>query len=72
MMYQGVLSSAIAQVGYQSSTHTLAIRFCTGREYWYAAVPPQIYQALLSAPSIGQYFNQAVRNAYPVRRVSQS
>jgi hypothetical protein len=66
--YQRVSSSCIAEVGYDPSDRTLAVRFHSGREYWYAGVPPETHQALLAAASIGSYFNAEVRDAYPDHR----
>ena len=68
MTYQPVSSSCIAEVAYDQSHKTLAIRFYGGREYWYAGIPPETHQALLTAPSIGRYFNAMVRDAYPHHR----
>lgn len=68
MTYQPVSSSCIAEIGYEPSHRTLAIRFRGGREYCYADIAPEMYQALLAAASIGSYFNARVRNAYPYQR----
>jgi hypothetical protein len=65
MLFQSVSSSCIAEVGYDSIDKILAVRFRGHQEYRYVGVPEHIYQALLTASSIGQYFNAAVRNAYP-------
>ena len=68
MTYQPVSSSCIAELGYDLSDKTLAVRFHGGREYWYAGIAPETYQALLTAGSIGKYFNAEVRDAYPHQR----
>ena len=68
MLFQRVSSSCIAEVGYDQSDQTLAVRFHGGAEYRYAAVPREIHQALLAADSIGRYFNAEVRDAYPHQR----
>ena len=72
MLYQSVSSSCIAEVGYDSTNHILAVRFHRHQEYRYLNVPEQTYQALLTASSIGQYFNTEVRNAYPHVPASQA
>ena len=69
MTYQHVSSSSVAEVGYDPSHNTLAIRFQSGREYWYADVPPPIHQDLVAASSIGRYFNTEIRGAYAYQRV---
>ena len=72
MLYQRVSSSCIAEVGYDSTDQILAVRFHRHMEYRYVGVPEQTYQALLTASSIGQYFNAEVRNTYPHVFPSQS
>jgi lysyl-tRNA synthetase class 2 len=68
-MYRRVSSSSIAEVGYNPSTSTLAIRFHNGREYWYADVPSATLEALLSASSIGAFFQAEIRDSYPFQRI---
>lgn len=72
MLYHIVSSSCITEVGYDSINQILAVRFHRHQEYRYVGVPEQTYQALLTASSIGQYFNAEVRNAYPHVPPSQS
>ena len=67
--YRRVSSSGIHEVGYDASEQVLAIRFHNGREYLYADVPDAIYCSLLSAPSIGGYFNGEIRDAYSCQRI---
>ena len=69
MRYQRVSSSSIAEVAYDARQKTLAIRFHNGREYWYDDVPRRIHRALVSADSIGSYFNHEIRGGYPYQRV---
>ena len=70
MEHHRVSSSCIAELAYEPSIATLAIRFQTGRSYLYFAVPEYVYRKLLSAPSIGKCFNQEIRVAgYPNRRI---
>ena len=70
MDYQQVSSSSIAAIAYRASTSTLRIRFQRGNEYSYSSVPENVFHELLSADSIGQYFNVRIRNAgYTFERV---
>ena len=69
VMYRRVSSSSIAEVGYDASAKTLAIRFHNGREYWYADFPPATLEALLGAPSIGAFFQAEIRDSYPFQRI---
>jgi hypothetical protein len=59
-----VKSSVIAAVTYDEPQHVLQVEFHTGRIYDYLAVPRRVYQAMLDAESVGQYFNQVIRTNY--------
>ena len=67
-----VTSSVIASVGYDAEARTLEIEFTTSRVYQYFLVPPEIYWALMSAESLGRYFNAEIRNRFPNREISES
>lgn len=55
-------SSVISAVAY---SHTnLYVIFSSKATYVYHGVPPKVYQALLEAPSHGQYFNLHIRGKY--------
>lgn len=72
MLYHSVSSSCLAEVGYDSTDRILAVRFHTHHQYRYLGVPESTYQALLTATSIGRYFNAEIRNTYPHVTASQS
>jgi hypothetical protein len=40
--------------------------------YQYSGVPPAVHQALLQAPSMGSYFNRAIRGRFPYALVSNA
>ena len=63
-----VESSMMTAVRYDAALRELEVTFATGRVYVYGAVPAEIYAALLAAPSKGEYFNAAIRDAFPTRR----
>ncbi|MFN0067178.1 MAG: KTSC domain-containing protein [Limisphaerales bacterium] len=64
MSLQPVHSSAIAAVGYDGST--LAVRFRgSGRIYLHHRVPESVYAGLVTASSIGAYYNRHIRRRYP-------
>ena len=67
--WQSVVSSNISAVKYDEPTNTLSIRFNTGAIYDYAKVPPDEYQSLVDAGSVGNYFHDNIRNMYPAQRV---
>lgn len=63
-----VKSSAIDHVSYDNQTHILRIGFARGAEYDYPDVPEHEFKNLVGAPSVGQYFNQHIKQ-YAVRKV---
>jgi hypothetical protein len=43
---------------------TLEVEFRSGGIYQYFDVPESVYQALVSASSIGQFLNENIKNVY--------
>lgn len=70
MKRQAVVSSNLRSVGYDEATHTLEIEFQNGRVYRYIEVPREVYEGLMGADSLGRYFNEYVRDAYPYSRAA--
>lgn len=64
-----VTSSNIASVGYDANTNTLEIEFNSGHIYQYFDVPNSIYDDLVSASSVGQYFHQTIKGIYRYARI---
>jgi len=56
-----VESSNIASIGYDPVTSTLEIEFHSGARYQYFAVPQEIYDGLMNAPSKGAFFHQFIK-----------
>lgn len=65
-----VISSNVAEVGYNAATNTLGVRFLNGSEYNYQDVEQDMYYALVSAPSVGKLLHAEVKGAYAYQRVS--
>ena len=61
MHSQLVESSVLLSVGYDEPRRVLKVRFRNGRVYYYLAVSPAEYRALLKAPSMGKYFNEVIK-----------
>jgi len=59
-----VKSSVIASVGYDARTRRLEVGFHNGRVYAYFEVPLSVYEALVTAESVGTFFNENVRPYY--------
>ncbi|TYP84659.1 KTSC domain-containing protein [Blastococcus xanthinilyticus] len=56
-----VSSSNIASVGYDASSLLLEVEFSNGRVYHYFDVAEMHFDALVSAGSVGGYFNQNIK-----------
>lgn len=64
MEMQSVTSTDISEIGYDYDSATLRIIFLKGGTcYEYYSVPEEVYNGLINAPSIGQYFNMNVKKA---------
>ncbi len=70
MQRQPVESRSLQSVGYDPACEVLEIQFRTGRVYRYLGVPPDVYQALLHASSLGAFFNARIRDQYPSERIA--
>lgn len=57
-------SSVLDAVGYDRERRVLEARFCNGRVYHYFEVPPAELEKVLSAASVGGYFNRAIKPRY--------
>ncbi|MBA0183017.1 KTSC domain-containing protein [Pectobacterium versatile] len=69
MIREPVTSSNIASIGYEESSLTLEIEFIKSGVYEYSNVPPHVYTELITATSIGVYFNANIKNKYPTTRI---
>jgi hypothetical protein len=64
-----VSSSNLAAVGYDPSTEVLEVEFIKNSSvYRYFGVPRHIYESLLAAPSIGQFFNAYIKDRYAAEK----
>lgn len=61
---QPVSSSSLTSVGYSSDDALLEIEFNDGRIYQYFDVPSLVYEALVGAESVGNYFASNIRGVY--------
>lgn len=57
-------SSAILQVAYNINVQQLAIIFNDGETVVYDNVPLAVYKEMLVAKSVGQYYNDNVRETF--------
>lgn len=56
-----VKSSAISTVSYDPETQVLRIQFARGAEYDYPNIPETEFRNLVSAPSVGRYYNNHIK-----------
>lgn len=59
-----VKSSNVRAVEYNDDARELTVSFKTGATYLYSEVPRSIYDAMLSAESVGGYFAAHVRGKF--------
>ena len=64
-----VRSEAVNQIEYDPEGRVLFVEFHDTGWYSYAGVPPEVHEELMTARSIGTYFNQRIRNHYPETKI---
>ncbi len=69
MRRQTVVSSNIAEIGYDENSRTLEVLFNNGSVYQYFDVPPQIHAEIMQAGSVGQYLNANIKGNFRYARV---
>ncbi len=69
MYRQRVQSSAVVSVGYDKKRRVLEVEVEGGAVYQYLDVPAREYFALISADSVGRYYNQEIKTGYEFRKV---
>lgn len=57
-------SSMISEVEYDDENKVLTVTFTKGSRYEYSDVSKDVYEALINAESIGQYFSAHIKNKY--------
>jgi hypothetical protein len=60
----GVVSSNIKEVGYDSASKQLFVRFSNGSVFMYDQVPFNVYEDMTRAESVGRYFKGMIQGAY--------
>jgi hypothetical protein len=64
-------SSAVLSVGYDESRQVLELEYVDADVYQYFDVPKALYEALLDAPSIGQFVNTQVKGAFRCEKLAR-
>jgi hypothetical protein len=65
-----VESSSLLSIGYDPEEQVLEAEFVDGSVYRYEGVPPELHLELITAPSLGRYFNAHIRDDFKGERVS--
>lgn len=71
MEMQPVESSNIAAIGHDPDTNELHVEFKNGAKHSYADVPPERFQMLLNADSVGKHFNAHVKGRFDSKPLVQ-
>jgi len=72
MQPNAVESTTLAAVAYDAGGELLQLEFRDRAIYQYFGVPAEVHDALLRAPSKGEYFNRVIRGHFPYARVPTS
>ncbi len=59
-----VKSDAINSVGYDPVSMQMKIEFHQGNIYDFCRVPVHVYKSFINASSIGEYYNDYIKNKY--------
>ena len=65
-----IYSTAIARTGYDADRRVLRLEYKSGRIYDYHGVPPEKYEELLSAGSVGEFVNLEIKPNYECSEVA--
>ncbi|MEO8405043.1 MAG: KTSC domain-containing protein [Chitinophagaceae bacterium] len=63
-------SSVVAHMSYNPELSILQIRFVSGLVYDYKKVPLEVYEAMRTSSSKGEYLNKHIKGNYPFKKVS--
>jgi hypothetical protein len=69
MEREPVSSSNLVSVGYEAESETLEVEFKNTGVYQYFNVPAFMHERLMSADSVGKFFNVEIKNAFPCSKV---
>jgi len=64
---QEVVSSQFKKVKYDSETKTLIITFNNDKRYEYSEFTKEDFDKFMSADSLGQWFNNHIKNVFSYR-----
>ena len=62
-------STNIASIGHEPDTETLEVEFKTSGSDRYLNVPAFMHERLMTADSVGTFFNAEIKSAYPCQKL---
>ncbi len=65
-------SSNLKEIGYDSNTKMLYVRFQNGTLYGYEDVPQHLYDDFFTADSMGSFYHSMIKGAYIGGKVNES
>jgi len=65
---QPVQSTILRSVGYDTDKKNMEIEFHSGLIYQYSSVPSKVYTDLISAPAVGKFYTDKVRNRFRAKQ----
>jgi hypothetical protein len=71
MFREPVTSSVIAAIGYDEENEILELELVSGCVYRYLGICLDIYEDFRAARSMGKFFNENIRDAYPWERLER-
>lgn len=72
MQREPVDSSSLNSLGYDARKRMLEVEFRNGGVYRYLDVPPDEFEALKGADSVGRHLNQEIKPFYSVIKVRRA
>ncbi|RZS41317.1 KTSC domain-containing protein [Herbihabitans rhizosphaerae] len=69
MKRKPVKSSVLRSIGYDKDSKVLEIEFSSTDVYHYFVVPRSVFAELMDSSSPGRFFNERIRDRYPMRQV---
>lgn len=71
MHFKPLKSSMLTAAAYDPASRRLVVRFKGDNEYEYTDVPPEHFEALCCAESVGKFFGANIRGAYPSKKLEK-
>lgn len=65
MKYTTVNSSKIEKIGFDKTKQQFEVHFKNGHIYLHQQVPAKFFMECLSAPSIGKYYFENIKDVFP-------